>query len=155
MRTVEDRLAALERTGRRWRSAAAVLGVCVLVLVSRGAEQKPPTSEEVRTKMLRVVDAKGETVFLVGTNDAGEPSMRLLSEGKDAISAFAKGDFSTFRVHNLKGKPAIYLSTQGEDATVITSRDKEKSVGAGLGTRDGQGVVTIYDKNGTRIFEKP
>ena len=155
MKTVEDRLAALEGSAWRWRAASGVLLVGLIAAVAWGAGQKPAVSESVITRELQVVNAQGGTVFTVGANEDGDPSMRFMLDGKDAISAWASKDRVKFEVHNLDAKspfPSAIIHTGPNIATMSFAKDKKSSyISVGhLGT-SGAGMFFVNDKGEVQL----
>jgi hypothetical protein len=152
MRTVEERLSGLERSSKRWRVLAGVLLAGFLV----AAKVRTPASDEVVTKSLKVVDNNGDVVFVVETSTGKKnwPYLRLIADGKDAISMSAGNGMSLFEIHNQTGGPFITMSTDGDNALIHANRD-QKLVGVGLGVKKDEGVITVYDKDRNRTLQRP
>jgi len=73
-RTIEQRLAKLERTARRWRLAALGLAGCVVCVVGMGAADDPfPKVVEANSFVVR--DERGEMVGFFGVKNRGDRSL--------------------------------------------------------------------------------
>src|SRR6478735_9291949 len=63
MRSVEDRLAALERSGRRWKGATLCVAAVAMAAMILGAQKKDPDAQaEVRAQKFMLVDPDGTPV---------------------------------------------------------------------------------------------
>jgi hypothetical protein len=113
MRTVEDRLAALERSARRWKFAtfcvAALTGTAMLL----GAQQKEPDAQaEVRAQKFVLVAPDGTDVGAwVGDKDSAALGMQM---GKQTVLlGILPGDGPSLDLQGEKGKIGLLCSKAG------------------------------------------
>lgn len=131
MRSLEDRIASLERSNRRWRFAvlAAVSAIAGI------AAAKPSVSEIVRTKELEVVSAAGKTVALIRNNGTlGGATLALYGEkNKARIEITSQRDAGTIAVIGDANSAAV--TDNSLRLLTNTSRDwpeKESEIAAHL-----------------------
>jgi hypothetical protein len=91
MSDVEIRLAALERSVRRWRLGTCFAGVALAAAVAVGAQRRP--AEVLDARALRVLADDGREVFAV-TEDPDQPGSGILTlrtQGGAVRSCWATG----------------------------------------------------------------
>lgn len=76
--TIEQRLAALEVSARRWKVSAVGLAMAVVGVVSMGANEGDSVLETVKAKSIQAIDSQGRTVAVLTSTkrSATEPSER-------------------------------------------------------------------------------
>jgi monomeric isocitrate dehydrogenase len=152
---LDERVERIERSMRRWRAGAVLATLGLACALASGAAKQPTITDEVNTRLLRVYDAQGKAVFIVGANEANEPSLRFLSDGKDAISAFSRGRHTSLQVHNVtEGGDSIDLMTSAVSADILLN-GPDRGTGGAIGSKKGLGFITLTDRDGKRYFEKP
>lgn len=154
---LEERVVRLEKSGRRWRAAAGLLGICLIAGVYRGAANAPVVADEVKTHMLRVYDDKGNVIFLVGSSP-DQTLVEIRRENKTAFSFQGQDGANIFALENPSGgQPQMLLSSDAKSSTLSF----EPAQGAGNGTSTslgsirGAGFMQIRGGNGRKVFEKP
>jgi len=90
MGTIEERLAKLERTARRWRLAALGLAGCVVCVVGMGADGDSDSKDvifkgAIQTTALTIIDKDGNPRALIGY-PSDKDEMTFLLVGRDGNS---------------------------------------------------------------------
>ena len=132
MDTIEQRLAALERGGRRWKAAAVVAGLALAaVLVAGAAERQPDT---LRAKRFEIVGEDGAVVMAlgaqpnVGKNEAATVGFSG-TDGRPVFSVASEEGGAAIRVFGGPGRPnqsqRAIISGQKDRGTIILNHPTE------------------------------
>lgn len=154
---LEERVAGLEKSGRRWRAAAVVLGVAFTAAVFRGAGNAPLVADEIKTHLLRVYDDKGQVVFFVGSS-ADRTSLEIRRNNQSAFGFQAEDGANIFAVEKPGGgDPQVLISADGKGAYATFEPTKGANTGSttSVGSLKGAGFIQIRGGNGRKVFEKP
>ncbi|NQT16494.1 MAG: hypothetical protein HQ582_27290 [Planctomycetes bacterium] len=115
------------------------------------------SAEVVTTQHLRVVDATGNLVAMIGTRgkDKQEPFLSMLSDGKRILS-MGRHTRSTFLdiSPKQKGQPRITLALQdvGVAGVILADGNLRTRVGLMMNVA-GDGTVRVYDEKGKTTWE--
>ncbi|MCP4589779.1 MAG: hypothetical protein GY842_03465 [bacterium] len=157
MRSIEDRLVALERTNRRYRHATMALGLILLAVASLGAGPGDFVRDVVRAKRFVVVDDTGHRLVemlehggagVVTTYDRnGKPLVVLSSEYG------ARGYSGAISTHNTPGDNLITLGLSESEHPVLAINGKANRTGVWMGISDtGHGVVSTHTEQGDELL---
>lgn len=136
MQTIEERLAALEKSGRRWRLTAVLLAVGMLGAVGWGAErvkipvQKP---QEITASLISVVDKNGVPQITLGAEDGNG---LIYIQGADRSGS-------------------ILMSVGGGDPFIKISGKDEKKTSVLLTSHDGLGEARFMVTKEGRVAVVP
>lgn len=113
MRTVEDRLASLERSARRWKLATFCVAALACTAMMLGAQEKEPEAqEEVRAKRFTLVGPDGEPVGAwIADKDSAALGMQM---GKQQVLlGILPGDGPSLDLRADKAKIGLLCSRAG------------------------------------------
>lgn len=129
--SIENRLAALERSARRWRVAALLLAVGMVAAIGLGAAKDKPIQDEVRTRKLVVVDDKGEAVGLLLSD--GKQNMLTLKSGAAAITFSVASDGVGMLTTSPNGSRGfgMLVADQGSTFSLVTKGREQIQMGGG------------------------
>jgi hypothetical protein len=132
MKTIEDRIAALEKSGRRWRWVALLLAVGMLGAIGWGAEKvKDELPPEITVRKISVVNAEGDPQVVIQAR-----------ESVGLINVRAKGGGS------------IVLAVDKESGHfTLLDRNRRGLVEANI--VDGKGSVGVYSPEGDTLGRLP
>ena len=86
-RTVEERLAVLERRNRRLTACLCLAGIAFALLVVSGAAEKTITADLIQTRKLEILDQGGRPRAVLDA--VGEaPCLQLVDEHRNARAMF-------------------------------------------------------------------
>ncbi len=101
--TIEQRLAKLERTARRWRLAALGLAGCVVCVVGMGAADDP-FPKVVKANMFYAEDENGNPIGFFGVAKRGDvPNLILIDKNGKGATTIQPG-VEGFKVVTPEGK---------------------------------------------------
>ena len=159
LNTLTQRLDGLEREVRRWRVLGLMSGATLGVLLLLGAAPPgAPVQDEVRAKIVTLVDAAGHTraAWFVGPD--GEVNLSFFDKGPSA------GQTGLSRVHlwlgaggagisffdKTKGSQAVVSVVTGTPNVTFRGDDGKPRVLLAL-TPDRGGSLNFYDKTGPNV----
>lgn len=155
MRTLEERLERLERANRRWRYAAGLFAIVVLVGLTGAANKSNDIAEVLRARRIEVVapdgeasielraDARQATLSLLGPN--GERGIGLMVEDKQAALMLMKHKEAPLLSARVDDDGAMLFMQDGREPTQkpnmilvsSTYSDKSKRGQAGVNLHRG------------------
>jgi hypothetical protein len=133
MSDVETRLAALERSVRRWRLGACVAGVALAAAVAVGAQREPAVPTLLEARGIRLVDEHGAETFSVVPREKGGGASLLLRTG---------------------GRGTIVLG-DGEHGPMFGLRGRRGKLAAQLIAADAGGQLRLYDSDEKGTYSAP
>lgn len=178
MQTLDTRLAALERAGRRQRCAIAILGSALAAIVLTGTAQPvggAATPDVVKAKRFEVVTDSGAPVLvmtrseaggLIGVQTAAGQLLVTISATPDGAGLIAVADKRGGRLVEISGKAGDggggvgmvnTFNPQGEVAVSLLSSkgqgmvqtfNSRKNPAAMLGGVNDEGVIAVFDAAG-------
>lgn len=153
MRTVEDRLASLERSNRRLRFSLVAVVALLSVGLLAGAAMMPAVQAVVRTRKLELVDNQGRTRAVLGMA-AGQPTFSLADAQARPRVALTTGSVTGLQVFNISGDTLSMIGTvQNAPFVALQHPTSQGAVYIGL---DGPfGFVEIVDPDGFLEFTAP
>ena len=113
MRTVEERLAALERSAGRWK--AATFGVAALAATAMilGAQKKEPEAqEEVRAQRFVLMSPEGESMG-VWTGDKNGAALGMQVGKQQVLLGILPGDGPSLDLQGERGKIGLLCAKTG------------------------------------------
>lgn len=146
--TVEERLARLERSNRRWRSACAALLLSIGAGMIVAAEKAPPPAEILQAKRIELIGADGKAAIVM---EARPDATSLAVWGPDhehAAVLVAKQDKTALMLLKNKDAPEVYAEAvdQGGQIGVTDGRD------TAAGTTDRAALNISGSPTGFSIF---
>jgi hypothetical protein len=132
---LETRVATIERSMRRWRTAAALSLCCAIAAIAWGAgKDEPAVSAEVRTRKLVIENIQGHPVALIRGTDEG----------------------ATFILEDKKlGTGTLIAEVSVEGAAVAVYGPEGEKAMAGMNMDRRGGFFTATDPKGKTTFEVP
>ena len=113
MRTVEDRLAALERSARRWRAATFCVAALAGAATMLGAQEKDAdVREEVRARKFVLVAPDG-TDLGAWAGDKDGVALGMQSGNQTALFGILPGDGPSLDLQGDKGKIGLLCAKTG------------------------------------------
>ncbi|MBW3625851.1 MAG: hypothetical protein KY468_20860 [Armatimonadetes bacterium] len=143
----EQRINALERQVRQFRILCGVIALTALAAVLAGAD-KPPQVTTLKAP-LRVVDEKGNSVFVINSEDGESQAYLYGANGKGLTVLNAGPDGSGLVVSgNLKNEnPDITLITTTDGSALLMNGPKSKK-GVEVAASAEGGDISVYDAKG-------
>lgn len=123
--TIEDRIGALESSAKRWRLAAVLLAVGMLVVIGWGAE---------RVRIQRAPDVTASNIYVV--DEKGNPQITLSAEKGDGLMSIASATGGSITMKAEKGSPSFSIHDKGGKPLVV------------LLISEGKGRVDVYSPDG-------
>lgn len=137
MQSIEARLAAIEKSNRRWKWMSLTLGLVLLAVTAVAAD----TPEKDKT-VPEVIYARK----FVAVNDRGEP-VAFMGHSKNVGMVTVAGPGG--------GLLVVASATDNGDGIITTYNDEgQKLVSLGAG-HSGDGHVAIYDQEGKQLLHQP
>jgi hypothetical protein len=158
---LEQRIAQLEKMSRRWKGIAAAVMVGLVASISIGADPGAPTTDEVRTRKLTIVDQAGLTVGEITSDESKFSGLKFYNpQTHTVVSALG---VTADKMGFLETHTMIQLDDQGRTVADMTYANGKASgwrfynpdtkccvSGFGLGT-DGSGVEFINTTQGKQV----
>jgi hypothetical protein len=162
MKTLEERIAALEKANRRWRYALVV--VCATA-AGIAAAKPAATTDLLRTRRFEVVDGAGNIVVEINGAGARVPGAEialLSSEGKRRIALLAGTQGGILSVLGDEGNTSIQPAslvlyadyqrelanlTRGEDLSAMMNQHRRVELGM---SDKGDGYIHVLNHRGER-----
>ena len=113
MRTLEERVTALEGSNRRWRLAAGLLGLLLLIGVAVAARRDGPAGSVVRTRRLVVLAPDGQASIILSADD--RQAMLSLRGGDGERGILLGADEEAVQLILMKNQEAPLFSARAED----------------------------------------
>lgn len=157
--TLEARVARLERSARRWRMLFFGLIVMIVVAAAVGGQRPAPkVAEEVKAKLFTAVNDKGEAIVSIGTTPDGADHGILIfnKEGKPSVLLNVGADGNgSLNVFDGKRQHHAALSARAQGGSVMIGPSEDKVVFFAGSDDDGKSYITLQDKKGNVVFQKP
>ena len=171
MRTVEERLAALERSARRWKAATFCVAALAGAAMILGAQKKEADAqEEVRAQRFVLVSADGENMG-VWTGDKNGAALGMNVGKQQVLLGILPGDGPSLDLQGERGKigllcgktgPGIGVTNGETDIKVVASAKaaalslKRGTSNLSLGAADNDVTLSMKKKDETSnaVFRK-
>ncbi|MCK5603498.1 hypothetical protein KAR91_16555 [Candidatus Pacearchaeota archaeon] len=158
---ITQRLGRLERQNRYMKLAGLAIALLVGVSMLTGAAKKPEIADEIRAKMIVVVDATGKPriVMAVKSGKIGFSGISLYdSKGNARLFIQADDSYSSFSLMDSKGEDRLYMSSHDDQddggSIAILNKTGEEVVDLYV-DEYGNGVVGAYNRKGVGRTLKP
>jgi hypothetical protein len=144
MKTLEQRLAKLERDNRLWRLAACSLLVLGLLGVGVAAQRTTVPAKQLKSQEFVLVDGDGKEIGTFGEVNGGAGLMVTSDGGSVSLAAMAGG--CGISVNSDKGhKVQIEATSKGDTAGIVASKEASK---VSMLADSEEGMILTYDKVG-------
>ncbi|MBY0274678.1 hypothetical protein K2Z84_05000 [Candidatus Binatia bacterium] len=149
MRSIDDRVAVLERRLSGQRRLTGALVACLIGLLTMGAGG----SDLVQARRIEVVDGSGKALLVLEARD-GRGVLELQSEmGQRAGMLTTTPDGGAFGIYDERGHEVVTLGAAGDGGLVETTTAGGKTlVQLGAGAAGG-GALSTFAATGKRLVE--
>ncbi len=144
--SLEDRVLALERTAKRWRRAAVVLGVVVLVTGTVAASQEEEPTKLIRARRFEVINERGVPVVAMTSDKRNDSGIVVVSNSKRrpivGLTPGPQGQGGLI-VYNERRRNVVTITAANGHGVMLLGSDSDKRV-VSLGVdRSGNGFLTL------------
>jgi len=148
MNTVEQRLASIEASLRRWRRGTLGLAVAfgLLTIVAAQPPGPPRAPDLIRAQRFEVVDDDGNTLLTLRANKSGNGLLESFTKDGQRLALITSNDRrnGVVGVYNPKGDwvTALTADEQGRGELAVFASEQKMIVRVGANTR-GDGSVLV------------
>ncbi len=153
--TLEDRVLALEKSARRWRRCAMALLLCAIVGGTTAATQEKKVPKVIQARKFEVVGKDGRPRGRFEAWALGA-TLELRNDKRHLTTLLGHADNGAgfLKVCDKQGREMVFFSSDLEGSGFLrlygwpSGRKTRPMVAMGRDSRDGGGLVYVYNKTG-------
>jgi len=144
---LSQRLSMLEKSNRRWRNSALVLGIIAVSLVSIAAI--PAIPDLIQAKRIELLNPQGDVVVSL-TSEGNSGAINVNNGFKTNIFSMTGNSYGNgvMKVQNDAGKPVVSAGAFQNGGIITVTNNQGTTVFNTSPDRDGKGSISIYDNAG-------